>query len=320
MTTFGLTALLTFLVACLTAAATAIRSASRIWIRHWVERSLTATADGSALVVERPQRLLIAVATGIAGLTFGLGAVLGLREDRGALLTHLLWAALALVVFGQLLPRAIARRWSAIVLPVLLPPVIALEWCCRPIFRPLMGRGSARGTTPHDATEEARENLDELLREGELEGVGEATESAIITGVVEFGMLRAQDVMTPREDIVAIERSRPAAEVVRLMAQSQYSRVPVFDGDLDHCVGLVHSFDVLAAPDAPLERLRGLARWSEETPAQEMLRRMLRERVHLAIIQDPGGRTVGLVTLEDLVEELVGEISDEHDEPQGVAQ
>ncbi len=150
-----------------------------------------------------------------------------------------------------------------------------------------------------------------------MEGVGEASESAIITGVVAFGLLKARDVMTPRSEIVAVDRALPAEGVIRLMAQSKYSRVPVYVGDLDHCVGLVHSFDVLAHPDTPLDAPRRLSQWSADTPAQEILRRMLRERVHLAIIQDATGATVGLVTLEDLVEELVGDISDEHDEPQG---
>jgi putative hemolysin len=150
-----------------------------------------------------------------------------------------------------------------------------------------------------------------------MEGVGEASESAIITGVVAFGLLKARDVMTPRSEIVAVDRALSAEGVIRLMAQSKYSRVPVYVGDLDHCVGLVHSFDVLAHPDTPLDAPRRLSQWSADTPAQEILRRMLRERVHLAIIQDATGATVGLVTLEDLVEELVGDISDEHDEPQG---
>lgn len=318
MTSFSLTLVLALAVACLTAGATAVRSASRIWLRHWAERRLAGEEVGTSLVVERPQRLLLAAGTGIAALVFALGAVIGLREDGGAMVSHLAWGALALLVVGQLVPRAAARRWAPQLLPIFLPVLTVLELLCRPVFAvaaAVAGRSDAPAVS---AAEEAREDLDELLREGELEGVGEASESAIITGVVAFGMLKARDVMTPREDIVAVDRALPAADVIRLMAQSKYSRVPVYAGDLDHCVGLVHSFDVLAHPDSPLEAPRRLSLWNSETPAQEILRRMLREHVHLAIIQDATGRTVGLVTLEDLVEELVGDISDEHDEPQGV--
>ncbi len=317
MTSLTWTTVLALAVACLTAGATAVRSASRIWLRHWAERRLAGAEDGMALVVERPKRLLMAAGTGIAALVFALGAMLGMREQQGAMVSHLAWGALTLLVVGQLVPRAAARRWAPQLLPVFLPILNVLEVVCRPVFA-IAGAVAGRVAEPLGSeSEEAREHLDELLREGEMEGVGEASESAIITGVVAFGLLKARDVMTPRSEIVAVDRALPAEGVIRLMAQSKYSRVPVYVGDLDHCVGLVHSFDVLAHPDTPLDAPRRLSQWSADTPAQEILRRMLRERVHLAIIQDATGATVGLVTLEDLVEELVGDISDEHDEPQG---
>jgi putative hemolysin len=110
----------------------------------------------------------------------------------------------------------------------------------------------------------------------------------------------------------------PAADIARLVAQSKVSRVPVYERDLDHCVGLLHSFDVLAHPAAPVAFLRRVALVRGTVPCHELMRSMLRDHVHLAIVQDAGGRTLGLVTLEDLVEELVGEISDEHDEPHAV--
>jgi putative hemolysin len=317
MTTLTWTFALTLAVACLTAGATAVRSASRIWLRHWTERRLAGGEVSTSLVVERPKRLVMAAGTGIAALVFALGALIGVREQPAAMLSHLAWGALTLLVVGQLVPRAAARRWAPQLLPAFLPMLTVLEVVCRPVVA-IGAAVAGRAADPVGSeSDEARENLDELLREGELEGVGEASESAIITGVVAFGLLKARDVMTLRGDIVAVDRALPAAEVIRLMAQSKYSRVPVYVGDVDHCVGLVHSFDVLAHPDTPLESPRRLSQWSAETPAHEILRRMLRERVHLAIIQDAAGATVGLVTLEDLVEELVGEISDEHDEPQG---
>jgi putative hemolysin len=160
-----------------------------------------------------------------------------------------------------------------------------------------------------------RDALEDLLRDGEIEGVGEASESAIITGVADFGAKRAADVMTPRAGIIAVELKTSASRISTLVAQSKFSRIPVFDGDLDHIVGLVHSFDVLAHPEAPLTALRKVVSARSDTPCPELMWRMLRERVHLAIIRDSAGVTTGVVSLEDLVEELVGEISDEHDEP-----
>lgn len=317
MRTLTLIILLSLVVAWLTAAATAVRSVSRIWLRHWVERQLNGGAVAE-LYLDRPQRLLLAAGTGIASTVFALGALIGLREEGTSLVQYLLLAMLSLLVIGQLIPRALARRWSTPLVPLLMPALRVLDWLFEPLLK--MAGHVARMAHPprantNTAAEDARESLEDLLREGELEGVGEASESAIISGVVEFGEKTVGEVMTLLSDIVAVERRLPAAEIARLVALSKYSRVPVYDGDLDHIAGIIHSFDVLARPEAPVSTLRKVSVAAPETPCHEVMKRMLRERVHLAIIRSVDGATQGLVTLEDLVEELVGEISDEHDEP-----
>jgi putative hemolysin len=313
VTTFLLTFLLALLVGWLTAAATAVRSVSRIWLRHWVEQKLAGAAGGE-LSLDRPQRWLFAAGTGIAATVFAMGTVIGLRESGRGAAEAVVVALLLLMVAGQLVPRAIARRWSASLVPLLMPALRVLAWSCAPLF--VVARRFARTASARaKAAPDGHEMLEDLLREGELEGVGEASESAIISGVVEFGEKHAVDVMTPRRDIVAVERSAPSAHIARVVAQSKFSRIPVFDRDLDHVVGLLHSFDVLARPDDPVVSLRRVATAPAATPCHELMRRMLREHVHLAIVQGARGETLGLVTLEDLVEELVGDISDEHDEP-----
>lgn len=313
MTSFTVLVLITGIVAGLTAAATAVRTVSRIWLRHWAETRLGGGQAPPA--IERPQRLLISAAIGIAALVFALGALLAAREDGLRLLRTLAFSALTLLVGGQLIPRAIARRWSTELVAALTPSLRVLEWTFRPVVRlaalltrPLTRRGGAAGESPRHA-------LDDLLREGELEGVGAPAESAIISGVVEFGEKTVADVMTARADIVAVERHTPAADIIRTAVQSNYSRIPVYEGDLDHVTGLVHSFDLLSRPRSPVSVLRKVVVARPGERCDELMRRLLRERVHLAIIQDDAGSTRGLVTLEDLVEELVGEIGDEHDEP-----
>jgi putative hemolysin len=316
MTTFALVLFLTLLVGWLTAAATSVRSVSRIWLRHWVEQKL-AGADEAELYLDRPQRWLFAAGTGIAATVFATGAVIGLRESLPGAIEHALVALLLLMVIGQLVPRAIARRWAAPLVPLLMPALRVLAWLVTPVFAfaAIFARARpAEAATGHDS----RDSLEDLLREGELEGVGEASESAIISGVVGFGEKLALEVMTLRADIVAVERGMSAAQIAKIVSQSKYSRIPVYENDLDHVVGLVHSFDVLAHPFHPVERLRRVAFVRAATPCHELMRSMLREHVHLAIIQGVLGETLGLVTLEDLVEELVGDISDEHDDPQAV--
>jgi putative hemolysin len=314
VTTLALVLLLTLIVGWLTAAATSVRSVSRIWLRHWVEQKL-AGADAAELYLDRPQRWLFAAGTGIAATVFATGAAIGLRESLRGAIEHALIALLLLMVVGQLVPRAVARRWATPLAPLLMPVLRLLAWLCAPLFA--FAAVFTRATPVLAASEQdGHDSLEDLLREGELEGVGEASESAIISGVVEFGEKLALEVMTLRNDIVAVERAMPAAEIARIVSQSKYSRIPVYERDLDHIVGLVHSFDVLAHPEHPVGAPRRVALVRAATPCHELMRRMLREHVHLAIIQGVLGETLGLVTLEDLVEELVGDISDEHDEPQ----
>lgn len=308
--------LLVGVVGLLTTAATALRTVSRIWLRHWAEQRL-AGAGTAALYLDRPQRLLIAAGAGIAGTVYTLGAVLGLQQgDSGwSLVRTLLVAAASLLVFGQLVPRAIARRWPAESLPVVLPLLRVVEGLTMPLAHVAMrlvsrlfGGSAAAPETPGDV-------LEDLLREGELEGVGAAEEREIISGVLEFGDTRVAEVMTPRGDIVAVERTARADQVAQLVAQSKYSRVPVYDGTLDHVVGIVTSWDVIARPEAPLRALRAVAFAAPDEPCHALMTRMLRDKRHLAIVRGASGETLGLVTLEDLVEEFVGEIQDEHDDP-----
>jgi putative hemolysin len=316
MTSFTTMLILIGIVGVLTAAATALRTVSRIWLRHWAERRLAGSGTAS-LYLERPQRLLIAAGTGIASTVFALGAVIGLADgDRaGVLVRSLLLAALGLLVMGQLVPRAIARRWPAESLPLVLPLLRAVERLTAPLALVAMRLvRRVRGPQHHEVPTET-DTLDDLLREGEIEGVGVAAERAIISGVVEFGDTRVGEVMTPRSEIVALDRNAPADQVAHLVAQSKYTRVPIYDGTIDHMVGMITSWDVIARPEAPLRNPRPVAIANPDEPCHTLMTRMLRERRHLAIVRGAAGETLGLVTLEDLVEEFVGEIQDEHDDP-----
>jgi putative hemolysin len=213
-----------------------------------------------------------------------------------------------------LLPRAIAKRWPSETLPALLPLLRVVEGLSSPLANAALRVVQRWRGTPIAMAQSAAESLEDLLREGEIEGVGAASERAIISGVVEFGTKRVREVMTPRAEIVGVERGAPPDEVARVVSQSKFSRIPVFDRTLDHVEGMLTSWDVIARPEAPLRDLRAVAYAEPEEPCHVLMGRMLRERRHLAIVRGSAGETLGLVTLEDLVEEFVGEINDEHDD------
>jgi putative hemolysin len=220
------------------------------------------------------------------------------------------------IVAGQLVPRAVARRWPAGIAPFLLPVLRLTEVVTTPVI--VVGRGVSRvfiKERVEAVPPPERDAIQDLLREGELEGVGEREESAIISGVVEFSEKIVAQVMTPRSDVFALPDGVDPHTLASQIAQSRYSRVPIYHNALDNIVGMVHAFDVIKAHGEMPDSLRPVAFATPNAPCNELLFRMLRERLHLAIVQE-GDRTVGLVTLEDLLEELVGDIRDEHDEPE----
>jgi putative hemolysin len=304
------------LVACLTAVATAVRSVSRIWLRHWVERRLRG-APSAELYLERPQRLLLAAATGIAVTVYVAGALIGAVGGVSLPIVARRLAVFAVVVLivGQLIPRTIARRWPTAVLPVLLPVLRGVEIVLSPFV--VVARRVAAALAPSVPVEAHtdRDDLEDLLREGELEGVGEKTEMAIISGVVQFGNKTLGEIMTPRAEVFAIDERIRGPELALRIAQSRYSRVPIYRDTLDNVIGMIHAFDVLKDTDGDNVRLRPVADVPASARCNDSLFEMLRLRRHLAVVRDPAGQLVGIVTLEDLLEELVGDIRDEHDEP-----
>jgi putative hemolysin len=294
----------------------AMRSVSRIWLRHWVEQQLRGSRAAMAYL-ERPQRLIIAASSTVALVLVLSGALIATDHARQplGLASSLGVFAVAVVVVGQLLPRAIARRFAPGVASFLSPMLEVAAIIASPIVgagrlvsRPYERRSSSSAPSDRDA-------IQDLLREGELEGVGQREEMEIITGVMEFGEKLVREVMIARDEIFAIERSAGAREIAEEFATSAFSRVPLYEGSLDNVVGMVHAFDVLKMKGERMPALRPVSRTRDTTTCSELLFRMLRARRHLAIVTDEQERTVGLVTLEDLLEELVGDIRDEHDEP-----
>src|SRR5262249_21155435 len=161
-----------------------------------------------------------------------------------------IWDALIMaggvVLFGQLIPRAVARRWPALVAPFVLPVLRLTDLVTLPILG--AGRMVARffvQERTEGIPEADRDTIQDLLREGELEGIGEREEIAIISGVVEFSEKVVREVMTPRSDIFALPEGMDARSMATQIAQSGYSRVPIYRATLDDVAGMVHAFDVI---------------------------------------------------------------------------
>lgn len=299
------------LVALLTAGGMAVRSVSRIWLRHWAERRLHG-ADAALVFLEGPHRLLGASSVAVSLVVVLMGVSLGARPHVSSwrLAGAVGVVLLALLLVGQIAARAVARRWAATLVPATLPLLRAAQLLAWPVME--IGR---RAASPFGSGATLRADpLQALLREGELEGIGERDEIAIITGVVEFGEKRVGAVMTPRDRIFALDVALPPDAMATAIASSAYSRVPLYRDSIDDSVGMVHAFDVLKAAGQQRPPMRPIAEATLETRCSDLLFRMLRGRRHLSLVRDENRRVLGLVTLEDLLEELVGEIRDEHDD------
>lgn len=313
----------TLCVALLTAGATAVRAVNRLWLRSWIERDEDEDPEPTQRFVEQPHRLLLSAGTGVAMVVFLAGAGLALL-NRGApwlLARDATVLALLVLTFGQLLPRTVARRWAPRFVPIFVPMLRAVAAALSPVrltarrLARLVARWLAPATVARrDATYAAHEGLEELLQDGTLDGLNANEEIAIISGVMRLSGKTAGDIMTPRTEIFALDESLPDAELSRQIAHSKFSRVPLYRGTLDNPVGMLHAFDVFVVSGAGRPLLRPISEFSVSTVAGDLLYAMLRARRQMAIVRSVDGRVAGLVTLEDLLEELVGEIRDEHDE------
>jgi magnesium and cobalt exporter, CNNM family len=247
-------------------------------------------------------------------------------------------AAVAIWMFGMVIPWSVAEHaadptvyvWSIVIRGsyIALRPVLGLARFLEEVVRRLLG-------AQHPDSDEAREaELLSVVEEGELAGQFDETERDMIEAVVEFRSSTVDQIMTPRTEIEAIKVTDDLDQVTRICRESGHSRVPVYEGDLDHIVGIFYVKDMLSwisADGAKGDRasfdLRALLREASFVPetktVRELLAELLRKRVHIAIVADEYGGTAGLVTIEDIVEEVFGEIQDEYegpdDEPPGVS-
>jgi putative hemolysin len=173
--------------------------------------------------------------------------------------------------------------------------------------------------------EHPSEAVDALIEAGQEEGILEESDRDLIQSVVEFGDKTVREVMKPRPDIFAVPVTTTVAEFTELLNQHPYSRIPVYEGSIDHIKGIVYAKDLLQVPDveAHTKTVRDLMKPDvyfvpETKQGSEMLREMQRDNARLAIVIDEYGGVAGLVTIEDLVEEIVGEIRDEHEKSEVV--
>ncbi len=313
-------------------------------------RELVAQGDAGAKWVakalENPDQVIAATQLGITLASLGLGwvgepALSHLLEplierfpanwQEGA--SHSIAAGISFaiitflhVVVGELAPKSIALQNPEETSLRVARPTLWTEWLFKPFIWALNGTGNFLlrlvGVDPAAGHElvHSVEELKMIVAASAEEGVVDSDESEMLHAIFDFGELLVRRVMIPRTEISAFEADIYLEEAIDLAIQSSFTKFPIYDDDLDNIIGIVHIKDLLRAQqnqDSADSKIRTLAREPyfvpESVPVRTVLQQFRAKRRHIAIVMDEFGGTAGLVTLEDLMEEIVGEVSDPFD-------
>ena len=232
--------------------------------------------------------------------------------------------SIVVLIFCEIAPKSLALRFNERFALVLAGPVQLLTRVLRPLIGVLSAmsrlivRAATRGHTVRGpfVTEE---ELKLLLYVGEQEGIVEQEEREMIHGILEMTDKSVREVMVPRVDIVAVEATDSIADVIKVVIEYGFSRIPIYEDNVDNIVGVVYAKDLLrhGVVGDDQRPLKAVAREPYYTPEAkrvgELLREMKERKVHIAVVVEEHGGTAGIVTFEDLIEEIVGPIRDEYD-------
>ena len=283
-----------------------------------IEPRLKVSHDRASLSVA----VLVPIAMAGIALLIGFMIFIDRAWTRAEILQAALSIVLIVIIFNRLLPFVFFTRtkgewmrhlvWPLrILIYITLPVTLVLGFC-------LSVAALAEEHQP-EQPEHGSEAVDALIEAGQEEGILEESDRELIQSVVEFGDKTVREVMTPRPEIVAVPIDATVEQFTELLRTKPYSRVPVYEGSIDHIKGIVFAHDVLQIPDVEArnhtvgELMKPVEFVPESKRVSALLREMQKENQHMAIVIDEYGGTAGVVTIEDLVEEIVGEIRDEHE-------
>ena len=321
-----MTPLALFLIGCATIFLGTVQAAfsalMRLSLRLMAERG--GRDDRLGRYLDEPLQLFVPLRI-LLGLCVVLAAVFIARasdvRDGKSVATFVVSLMAFVVVCEHLVPALIVRRDPQRVLDVVLPVFAVMARVTRPLTLAVLdllgpkrerdATGSANGAETETQTQDAADGDDE-------EGViSEAEGRELLQSIVDFTETFVREVMTPRPDIIAIRQDASLADLRALFREEQYSRIPVFRETLDNIVGVVFVKDLVALPagaEPPMTTIMRSAYFVPESKrVSELLKEMQRRQMQMAVVVDEYGGTAGLVTVEDLLEEIVGEIRDEYD-------
>ena len=240
-------------------------------------------------------------------------------NDLGSLLSTVV-LTVVILIFGEISPKTVAKKRPEAFAMLSAPLINILLIILFPLTVIFKGLQTLLGKIFKSADDQGmtEEELISIIEEAEEEGDFDKEESTLIKSAIEFGDLEVADIFTPRIDITAIPKSATAEEIKNVFNESGYSRLPVYEGDLDNVIGILNHKDFFSSSFEDGSDITEITKPVMYVPKTQKINDLLRElqkkQRHIAIVTDEYGSTVGLVSLEDILEEIVGDIWDEHDE------
>jgi putative hemolysin len=312
------------LTALFSASEMAFIAANRVRLRHLAEAG-SQTAARYLEAFRRPERVLATCMMGvtIAHITASSVSTWALLPVLGSWSAVVVTAALTpvMLVLGEVMPKAVAREWATALIRSLFRVIELSSWVLSPLTwgaNAVVGKALALfGRTPSSTRQfVSREELKLLLQMEPEEADVTVSEAEMIDKIFDLGQKTVREIMVPLVDVAALPASTHPDEAVRLIAERGFSRIPLFTDRAFNLIGFVTAMDLLRrgaqAPD--LRSIMRPATYAPETKRiDDLLREMQKGRIQLAVVVDEYGGAVGIVTIEDILEQIVGEIEDEHD-------
>jgi putative hemolysin len=316
--------ILILLSAFFSASETAFSSLNKIRIKNLAIEGENKRAKETLKLSENFDKLLITILIGnnlVNILATSLSTLLFVailqNESLGALVATVVML-LALLVFGEITPKSLSKRHSERVALAVTPYLHAVILIFTPVSYLFTKLTAFLSRNAKDEPTMTEDELVVMIDEIEGEGVLEKREGELIRSAIQFDEITAGEIFTPRVDIVAADVRTGKEEIKRIFTETGYSRIPLYDGTIDRIIGVVSVKDFLKSMDNETVRMSDIIRpvkfVPEATNIAVLLNDLQKSKIHTAIVLDNYGGTLGLISLEDILEELVGEIWDESDE------
>lgn len=321
---FLLIVVLLLLAGFFSASETAFASVNRIRLKNYAAKG-DKRASKALEISENYDRTITAILVGnnivnIASASLGTIVFTEIFGESGVGIATAAMTVLVLV-FGEILPKSIAKENAegvalsfAGILNLVIMILTPLTW----IFSKIKLLASKLMVSDDERPSVTEDELKYIIEEIEDEGVLEEQESDLVRNALEFDEILVGEVLVPRVNVVAVEKNQPVSEIEELFLNEMYSRMPVYEKSIDKIIGIINEKDFFKMRAGGGNSIDGIISktlyFSELRPISEVLREMQKKKIHLAVVLDQYGGTQGIVTMEDIIEELVGEIYDENDE------